>query len=111
MCLHSAPPELGNLLYARSINIPRLWRRRIGEFARSIAQDRFGSHLRFCGLSGQHARVVFLSDHCQNIEVDYQSGPERLRSKSYADLIYARASIYWSIAVPYILPEHTLHSP
>src|SRR5262249_17969523 len=26
--------------------------------------------------------------HCQSIEVDYQSGPERPHSKSYADLIY-----------------------
>jgi hypothetical protein len=29
------------LLYARSINIPRLWRCRIGEFASSISPRRF----------------------------------------------------------------------
>jgi len=74
------------------------------EMATAFGVRRFGAALVvICGfyrLSGRETRVGFLFDHCQNIEVDYQSGPEQRRSKGSADLIYARASIYWSIPVP-----------
>ena len=42
---------------------------------------------RYKGCDGTH------SDHYCNAEVDYQSGPERMRSKVSADLIFAQASV------------------
>jgi len=45
----------------------------------------------FCSLQRQETRWASFY-HCQCIEVDYQSGPERPHSKGSADLIYAQAS-------------------
>jgi magnesium-transporting ATPase (P-type) len=41
-------------------------------------------------------------NHCQSIEVDYQSGPERPHSKGSANLIYAHASSNCAHSPPHL---------
>jgi hypothetical protein len=50
--------SLGNYCATRSINIPRLWRQVIREFASSITRDRFGNPLRYSANDGKESRRV-----------------------------------------------------
>src|SRR5262245_56762913 len=63
-----------------------------GSLWSAVAWNRFGSHLRVLQTSGTGDTSGLPFNHCQSIEVDYQSGSKQPHSKGSADPIYAHAS-------------------